>query len=638
MSPHLGTTKTHSLESGSENEIEQDPVLQPSSPVDALSPLDLYPREPSEATCQLPTHTAVASSTDPVMTAEPHENRASELPDLISFDMPTLPRPALPEFQPRTSPHSSLTPPSQLSSSSSATVDDLLTLSPIQSKHPLLQTQVPEVLSNDLDPEVAVTPSLSTPEPEASYRKGVSAKIEGCLSEVMMDIDSVPVQITFPISPLPSADDIDDSPLQLETTTSNTADDICTAHLSDVEDRQATPAVKVLDPAANHTPQQAAISLPSTFPVETRKRSPANGLKGKEKVHDCGNSSNESFNNTSSESLSSLGNGEIASDKAAKKERRVNSRREATHKRQQLLSLSPTSVNVLSLLASPDRDSPARPIGLDGVVSDFAMDPDPLNGSSPVEPETPRINAARRVSISASSSRRIDGSPLRFIVPSPINLNSPIRTPARRILLSSSSQTSCLLPIDDPNRIPARRVAIQPSPTKPAEATEPLAPRIRVEESSPVKQILPSSAKSSIQPTSSNLHDKATPLSSSLSPAFGVSKPLPFPIRRNVTGETTAMTSVRASRPNTDSGTAKAHPVSNLRQPSSISTSKIARIATKPYTRTAQGPSRLPITSFMRSLGPIASTSSASTTTSAGPNRSHLSPANIAVRHLIRSL
>ena len=757
-----------SLEPHSESEIEQEPALQALSPVvDALSPLDLCAQEPSEAACHSDAHTATAHSTESAMTAEPRGPRASELPNLISFDMLTPPRPILSELKPHTSSHSSLTPPSQLSSSSSLTVDDLLTLSPIKS--PLLQFQVLEAQINSLDQEAVISASISTPEPEVSYQdvsteitdlapiqiaspissnnldqdavisaslstpesevshqdvsteiadlapiqtaspissnnldqdavisaslsihepevshqkdvsteigvgtdltpiqtaspmssnnsdheaevtvslstpehkashqKVLSTEIKGCLSEIAADMEPTSVQTT---SSVPPVNNTGGSSLQLGST-SNTSYEMCAA----AEDGPTTSDLEAPDTAASNTPRQAVISLPPTSRGETRRRSLAKGTNGKDKAHDGNNSSDELLNNTSG-ALSLLGNGngdESEDHKAAKEERRAKAKREAEHRRQQLLSLSPASANVLHLLASPARDSPNRPSGLHEAVPEITTDPDPPNGSSPVEPETPRMNGAKRVPISAISPRRSPRSPLRLIAPGPIDLDDPNRTPARRVLLPSGSRSPYRLPIGDPNRTPARRVTIQPSPTRLTGRKESLTPQVRIEQSSPAKQAMPFSAKLSTQSGSSNLHDKSTSLFSSLfsslPPATGVSRPLPFPIRHNGTGRATTVTSVRVSQQNTDYGASELCPASNLRQPSSVFANKSARITTKPYSRTAQGSSRLPVTSSMRSLGAIAGGGLASTATSAGLNRPHLPPANLAVRHLLRFL
>ncbi|KAF8514075.1 hypothetical protein JB92DRAFT_3096330 [Gautieria morchelliformis] len=616
------TTKVPSPELDSENEIEREPALQPSSPIDALSPLDLYAQEPSNASYQHPLtapHTAVAPGTEPPRTTDPRGPRASELPDLISFDMPTPPRDNLLQAQ-HTSPHSSMTPPSQLSSSSSsATVDDLLSLSPTQSKPPLLPSRVFEAQHHDLELGVVVATSPAIPEPEGSHHE----EMQSCSSEKDVITNQPTLQTTTSSSHLLSMNDNDASPSHRDVTTGHNPSDSCPACPPPTEDGPATPLFKTLNELVTHTPKQIMNSLPSPSRGETRKRSPAKA-NGKEKAaQDDDNGTSQSTNNTSGEIVGSLGNDtECASDMAARKERRAKAKREAERTRQQLLSLSPTSANVLSLLASPDRASPPRPfssIGLDEPASDIAMDSDLPNRSNHIGPETPRMDVARRIPISASPQRRSEGSPLRFIAPGPINLNDPSRSPARRVLVPFDARTPHPLPLDDPNRTPARRVAIPPSPTMPAELSEPPAPRIRIDKSSPVHHAMPSPAKSSTQPT---LLASAT-----LLPTNNVSSLLPFPIRQNGAGSsTTVMTSVRHPQPNTDSATTKPSE-SKLRQPSSTSTSRIARIAAKPYSHPAQGLSKLLVTSSSLVPPLIAGTSSISTTNGAGP-RPHPLPAN----------
>lgn len=633
ISPQPAAMKTPLLES-SESEAEREPVLL-SPPTDTIPPLN-HSNDPLDVAHQSPLSSihVVIPFAPPPLTAERRAPRASELPDLISFDMPTPPRLPIPEL-----PHSSLTPPNQLpSSSSSVTVDDLLAHSPVRSKSPS-QPNSPHVLSEShpdgLDQEAFTTASPAI-EPEVAHQVCVS-------SNVGYSFQITPDAITDPLlkpstSHLPSTTDSSISSSQRDTTESNNSNDISTCHLHTTEDGPTTLGFNVSCKAVTHTPRSTLNYPPSTSGGQTRKRSPSKGSKGKEKPYDGDHSSSESSNNTSRESPGPSGNGdENANDKAARKERRAKAKREAERTRQQLLSLSPTSANVLNLLASPDRDSPIKHfplIGLDEAVSDIAGKSDLPKGSTQAEPATPQMTGARRILIS-SSPQCPARSPLRFIAPSLVNLDDPDRTPARRIPVPSNSQGPHSLPLDDPNRTPARRVIIEPSPSRPAESTGPSAPRIRIEENTPLKQAMLSLVKkSTTQPASSKLRDNTTSSSSVSRPqTVGESRSLPFPIRRTVARGSIVSTSARNVWPTANSGTAKQSSVSNLRQSLSISTSKIARITTKPYSRPPQGPTRLPVISSSRGATTSASVSSASTTNGTGPSKP--APAAVlTVRHL----
>lgn len=130
----LVTLKSLSSDASSESEVEEEAVLQPSSSIDSLVPLtdtSSHLDTPEWANRQSPTHSK-STSPKPRMQLSPAERspltvtsrapRASELPDLISFDM---------SASARSPPHPDATAPNQASSSSScATVDDLLSFSP----------------------------------------------------------------------------------------------------------------------------------------------------------------------------------------------------------------------------------------------------------------------------------------------------------------------------------------------------------------------------------------------------------------------------------------------------------------------------------------------------------------------------
>ena len=623
----------------SESIFEREAVLQPSSLVDALSTQDVSTQEnskPDQLDSLSAIHTVVLPTQQPVI-VESRPPRASELPDLISFDMLTSPRPLIPESQSHASPHPGPTPPCQLSSSSSnATVDDLLTLSPVQSESPS-QTKPPSLDSRPSDAHVdsldEATVSLANSERQISPVTKDSSDAACCTTQI--EAVSEPI-LSSRVSPLSTNDSVAPT-LQRDTTTSNNSYHIFTAHPCITQDESATPTFDVPGDVLATSPKQALSPLPSTSQGQTRKRSPSKESKGKEKAHVGDIVSTKSSNDASRETPDPARSGdESTSDRVAIKERRAKAKREAERSRQLLLSLSPTSANVLSLLASPDRDGSTShfpSMALDEAVSDLAITSQMSNIPAHVEPSTPQRTPARRVPISASPQRR--KSPLRFIAPSPIKLDDPNRTPARRILVSPDLRTPRPLPLDDPNRIPARRVVVQSSPTRAANDANAHMPRIQIEESSPLKQTMLSIAEPPLQSTS-KLHDNTRTSPSPSRQTKGVPKPLPFPIRQNTTGGSTIVTTTarRALRPNIESGTTHQQAsASVLRQAPSISTSKLTRIATKPYSRPTQAPSRLPVSSSLR--GTISGVNSASTTNTAGPSKLRPPPAVVVVRHLI---